>query len=59
MGMEIDSDKDLVEWIDEHGKGLTPFEVEFIEDMMKRVDTLPLSSGQRRLLEKIYEERCT
>lgn len=57
--MSIREDKDLAEWIDDHGDGLTSWETEFLDKMLKRLDMgAPLSPGQRRKLQQIYVDRC-
>jgi len=50
----------LVEEIDSQGEGLSPWEVDFIESLIKRLDEDPhprLSDKQRGIIERIYDER--
>jgi hypothetical protein len=49
---------EMLDEADEHGVGLTTWEIEFVESMTKRVaNKLPISPAARATLEKIYEER--
>lgn len=57
--MGVRSDRDLCEWIDEHGKGVTSWEASFLDSVLKRLDRGdPLSEKQRKVLDRIYEDRC-
>lgn len=52
------SDMALVRTIDEEGVGLTGWEIEFIDSLLKNPDR-PLTERQREVLDRIYEERCS
>lgn len=60
------NDKDWDHWdtlreIDEHGQGLTDWEVNFVDDLLKRrrvVESLGgLTAGQVKKIEQIYTDR--
>ena len=52
------TDVDLVEELDENGQGLTPWEIEFTEAMVKKVrDGIALTERERGKLSQIIEER--
>lgn len=62
------TDLELIEAIDEDGEGLTAWEIDFVDRMLKR-SKLPRSSvasdfmtrgsgSQREKAEQIYDERC-
>ena len=46
------------EAIQDHGRGLTTWEMEFVGDVADRLDRdLPLSEKQEEVLERIYADR--
>ena len=52
----------LLDDIDNHGSGLTSWELDFIDDMMRRLEGLredghDLTDDQRAKIEEIYDER--
>ncbi len=52
-------DERLIRNIDEFGVGLNQWEVDFMEDMHKRVlgQKKPMSEGQRKICERIEKQR--
>lgn len=54
----LKEDAKLLARIDDHGKGLTPWEVERVAEWLEQVNHgRPLSWKQRKLLERIDDER--
>ncbi|KKN16091.1 hypothetical protein LCGC14_0979460 [marine sediment metagenome] len=53
-------DQDLVDIIEDDGEDLNSWEVNFISDMVDRLsEGKPLSDGQRKKAEQIYEQRVS
>lgn len=53
-----EDDLALVQFLDEHGEGLTSWEVDFVESCMRRVNALcPLSEAQRAKIVQITSNR--
>lgn len=50
---------DMLNEIDQHGEGLTKWEVAFVEDLLQSddMDGIPLSEAQEEKIEQLYEER--
>jgi hypothetical protein len=53
----IVQDRKLVERLCRFAKGMTPFEVEFLEDVARRVKQRTMTHPQRRIAERIDRER--
>lgn len=57
---EAADDHELLEAVDDHGRGLTRWEIDFVEDAWKRLENPELGSlteGQRSKLEQIANAR--
>lgn len=50
-------EQDLLSELLDIDEGLTPWEVDFIEDLSNQRDTIVLSPVQRQKLEQIHKER--
>ena len=57
--MTLKDDRTLLERIDKYGKGLSEWEVDFVESCMKRLedDEEPLTEKQRSVALRIEEQR--
>jgi len=53
-----DKIRDLLNQIDEEGKGLTDWEIEFIDSMMKQIDNKYPTEKQIDIINKIIKQRC-
>jgi hypothetical protein len=53
-----EDDKRLIKRIDEHATGLSDWETDFIEQMVRKAENgSPLSPKQRAILERIDEQK--
>lgn len=53
-----EDEKRLIKRIDEHATGLTPWEVDFVEQMVRKAERGDaLTDKQRAILERIDEQR--
>jgi len=49
----------LLDDIDDNGECLTTWEANFIDDMMKRIDSgKPLTDKQIKTIQQIHDDRC-
>ena len=52
-------DRDLAERIDAEGEGLTPWEIDFVESILRQLDGgRPVTPRQRKVLEQLEDQRC-
>lgn len=56
--MDKNKIKDLLDQIDEEGKGLTDWEIEFVDSMMKQIDSKEPTKKQLDIIDRIIKQRC-
>lgn len=58
--MTLSSDRNLVTRLDEHAKGLTPWETDFVASLVERVvEGHELTDKQRKVAERIDDEKVS